>query len=126
MPQIAICDFNSLGLEETKDRVGEIAPNAEVLLVRADLRNEQNVEEMVQIIVATFGRLDYAVNAAGELTRYSSFVLTQDRRGRRQPSIGGIYFNRVRSCQQRQLPGLLAMLQERDCSDANPTTFARP
>ncbi|KAK1762689.1 short chain dehydrogenase [Phialemonium atrogriseum] len=63
--KIAICDFNVAGLEETKALIAEISPEADVLVVGVDLRDEQAVEKMMATAVAEFQRIDYAVNVAG-------------------------------------------------------------
>src|SRR4030081_1797443 len=41
------------------------APGAEAIFVRADVRNEDDVRDLVDRTVARFGRLDVAVNCAG-------------------------------------------------------------
>lgn len=54
--------------------IKDVAPDAEILPVTADLRNENDVEQMIKTTVTTFGRLDYAVNSAGELIEYACIV----------------------------------------------------
>ena len=43
----------------------EFAAAVEVLVVEVDVRKEHEVEEMLGAVIGKFGRLDYAVNAAG-------------------------------------------------------------
>lgn len=43
----------------------EVSPNAEVLRFPVDMLEEEQVWAMVQATVNQWGRVDYAVNAAG-------------------------------------------------------------
>ncbi|KAI1829226.1 hypothetical protein DTO006G1_9816 [Penicillium roqueforti] len=63
--KIALADINLAGLTETKEQTQAIAPETHVLLIKVDLRSEQDVDSMVQQTIKEFGRVDYAVNAAG-------------------------------------------------------------
>jgi NAD(P)-dependent dehydrogenase (short-subunit alcohol dehydrogenase family) len=67
--KIAICDQNAAGLEETAQLIADVNKEVKVLQVLVDLRDEGQVEGMVTIAVAEFGRIDYAVNAAGMLAQ---------------------------------------------------------
>jgi NAD(P)-dependent dehydrogenase (short-subunit alcohol dehydrogenase family) len=52
--------------EEGREFVGELLKaGAEAEFVRADVRHEEDVRELIDKTVARFGRLDVAVNAAG-------------------------------------------------------------
>ncbi len=53
------------GLKETEKLMNEASKNAIVEVIQVDLLVESDMENAVQRTVETFGRLDYAVNAAG-------------------------------------------------------------
>lgn len=63
--KLTLVDLNEEGLKETKDLVLEVAPNAEVLLVTANVANEDEVKNYVDETVAKFGRIDGFFNNAG-------------------------------------------------------------
>lgn len=63
--KLALVDLNEKGLEETKAKVLEVAPEAEVLLVTAKLANEEEVQNYVNKTVEKFGRIDGFFNNAG-------------------------------------------------------------
>ncbi|TVY56312.1 3-oxoacyl-[acyl-carrier-protein] reductase FabG [Lachnellula suecica] len=62
--KVAICDRDVSGLEETV-RLMKRELGVEVEVVSVDMLVESQVEEMVAKVVARWGRIDYAVNAAG-------------------------------------------------------------
>jgi NAD(P)-dependent dehydrogenase (short-subunit alcohol dehydrogenase family) len=68
--KIALCDRNAAGLEETKRLIADVASDCETLCVLVDLQEEGQVEEMVQKTVDAFGRVDYAVNTAGQYSHH--------------------------------------------------------
>ena len=55
------------GLEETAGLIKSAAssPNVQSLVVPTDVLHEKDVQHMVDETVRNFGRIDYAVNAAG-------------------------------------------------------------
>lgn len=63
--KLALVDLNEKGLEETKAKVLEVAPEAEVLLVTANVANEEEVRNYVNKTVEQFGRIDGFFNNAG-------------------------------------------------------------
>lgn len=63
--KLALVDLNEKGLEETKAKVLEVAPEAEVLLVTANVANEEEVQNYVNKTVEKFGRIDGFFNNAG-------------------------------------------------------------
>jgi NAD(P)-dependent dehydrogenase (short-subunit alcohol dehydrogenase family) len=63
--KLSLVDLNSKGLEETKRQVLEVAPNAEVLLVTANVANEEEVKKYVNQTVEKYGRIDGFFNNAG-------------------------------------------------------------
>ncbi|MAD83036.1 MAG: hypothetical protein CL912_08730 [Deltaproteobacteria bacterium] len=73
-PQIAICDRNREGLLETEKYMKEVSAFAEVMIYQVDMLEEEQVECMVQAAVAEWGRVDYAVNAAGTLSNNRSHL----------------------------------------------------
>lgn len=62
---LALVDLNASSLEETKSKVLEVAPNAEVLLITADVSDEKAVENYVNETVGKFGKIDGFFNNAG-------------------------------------------------------------
>jgi len=66
--RIALCDLNASGLEETSDLIISASDGmCEVLVLKVNMAIESEVEAMVAKTVEKWGRLDYAVNAAGIL-----------------------------------------------------------
>lgn len=63
--KLCLVDLNKEGLDETKDLVLEIAPNAEVIIVTANVANEDEVKNYVDETVAKFGQIDGFFNNAG-------------------------------------------------------------
>lgn len=56
--KLSLVDLNEKGLEETKEKVLEVAPNAEVILITANVANDQEVEKYVNETVEAFGKID--------------------------------------------------------------------
>ena len=52
-------------MQETKALVLEKGKDVEVLVCEVDMLKESDIERMVRETVGKWGRLDYAVNAAG-------------------------------------------------------------
>lgn len=50
---------------ETEKYMKEVSTFAEILIYQVDMLEEEQVECMVQAAVNEWGRVDYAVNAAG-------------------------------------------------------------
>lgn len=63
--KLTLVDLNTEGLEETKKQILEINPEAEVLLITANVANEEEVKNYVDQTVETFGRIDGFFNNAG-------------------------------------------------------------
>ncbi|HWO95446.1 MAG TPA: SDR family oxidoreductase [Bacillus sp. (in: firmicutes)] len=63
--KLSLVDLNSASLEETKSKVLEVAPNAEVLLITANVADEKAVENYVNETVEKFGKIDGFFNNAG-------------------------------------------------------------
>jgi NAD(P)-dependent dehydrogenase (short-subunit alcohol dehydrogenase family) len=63
--KLSLVDLNSKGLEETKGRILKAAPNAELLLVTANVANEEEVKNYVNQTVEKFGKIDGFFNNAG-------------------------------------------------------------
>ncbi|MBD7945979.1 SDR family oxidoreductase [Psychrobacillus sp. Sa2BUA9] len=63
--KLALVDLNSNGLEETKKLILEVAPEAELLLVTANVADEAAVKNYVDETVNKFGRIDGFFNNAG-------------------------------------------------------------
>jgi NAD(P)-dependent dehydrogenase (short-subunit alcohol dehydrogenase family) len=63
--KLSLIDLNAASLEETKRKVLEVAPNAEVLLITANVADEKAVESYVNETVKKYGRIDGFFNNAG-------------------------------------------------------------
>ncbi|MGN7479028.1 SDR family oxidoreductase [Solibacillus silvestris] len=63
--KLVLVDLNQAGLDETKNKVLEVAQNAEILLVTANVAIESEVENFVSQTVARFGKIDGFFNNAG-------------------------------------------------------------
>jgi NAD(P)-dependent dehydrogenase (short-subunit alcohol dehydrogenase family) len=63
--KLSLVDLNEKGLEETKSEIQKVAPNAEVLLVTANVANEEEVKNYVDKTVETYGTIDSFFNNAG-------------------------------------------------------------
>jgi NAD(P)-dependent dehydrogenase (short-subunit alcohol dehydrogenase family) len=63
---IAICDRNLEGLVETQKLMKDVSQDVHVLIQQVDMLKAEQIEQMVVTTVSNWGRLDYAVNAAGE------------------------------------------------------------
>ncbi|KAK4989164.1 hypothetical protein LTR66_007120 [Elasticomyces elasticus] len=65
--RIVIADHNEAGLEETSRLIKSKHSDTKILVKAVDVRQEERVAFLVQQAVQEFGRIDYAVNAAGIL-----------------------------------------------------------
>lgn len=74
--QIAICDRNHEGLLETEKYMREVSPHCDILVQQVDMLLDDQIEAMVQAAVSKWGRIDYAVNAAGGYLLCSLFVFS--------------------------------------------------
>ncbi|KUJ20054.1 NAD(P)-binding protein [Mollisia scopiformis] len=63
--QVAICDRNLEGLVETEKYMREVSATCDILVHQVDMLLDDQIEGMVQAAVSKWGRVDYAVNAAG-------------------------------------------------------------
>ncbi|CEJ80831.1 hypothetical protein VHEMI00991 [[Torrubiella] hemipterigena] len=63
--KIAVADRDQAAINETRDLVLNIAPDADILPVVVDVRNEANVVSGLALTIEHFHRIDYAVNCAG-------------------------------------------------------------
>ncbi|MCT6925566.1 SDR family oxidoreductase [Metasolibacillus sp.] len=62
---LALVDLNEAGLKDTQAKIVEIEPNAETLLLTANVADEKAVEGYVQATVDKFGKIDGFFNNAG-------------------------------------------------------------
>lgn len=63
--KLSLVDLNTASLEETKTKVLEVAPNAEVLLITSNVADEKAVEDYVNETVDKFGQINGFFNNAG-------------------------------------------------------------
>ena len=63
--KLTLVDLNTEGLEETKKEILKVTQEAEVLLITANVANEDEVKNYVDQTVETFGRIDGFFNNAG-------------------------------------------------------------
>jgi len=63
--KLVLVDLNEAGLQDTKEKVLAVAPNAETLLITANVADEEEVKNYVNKTVETFGKIDAFFNNAG-------------------------------------------------------------
>ncbi|CAH0309123.1 SDR family oxidoreductase [Priestia megaterium] len=63
--KLSLVDLNAVSLEETKSKVLEVVPNAEVLLINANVSDEKAVENYINKTVQRFEKIDGFFNNAG-------------------------------------------------------------
>ena len=63
--KLSLVDLSQEGLEETERQITENAPNAEVLLITANVANEEEVKNYVNQTIEQYGRIDGFFNNAG-------------------------------------------------------------
>ncbi|RDW94283.1 hypothetical protein BP5796_00046 [Coleophoma crateriformis] len=64
-PKICICDRDTAGLQETAQQISSISKDVEVSIEEVDMLQEDQIVALMDGVVAKWGRVDYAVNAAG-------------------------------------------------------------
>lgn len=74
---LVLGDVDTQGLETTRQLVQKQSPSVEVVTMKLDVSNEESVQAFVDLAVAKFGRIDYAINAAGVATPMLKFVDSQ-------------------------------------------------
>jgi NAD(P)-dependent dehydrogenase (short-subunit alcohol dehydrogenase family) len=65
MGKLTLVDLNAAGLKETEQQIRQVAPDAEVLLLTANVANESEVQNYVAETVTRFGTIDGFFNNAG-------------------------------------------------------------
>lgn len=63
--KLALVDLNPAGLQETEREIRDIAPEAEIISVTANVANESEVQNYVAETLANFGSIDGFFNNAG-------------------------------------------------------------
>lgn len=63
--KLALVDLNEAGLKDTESEIRGFAPDAEIILVTANVANESEVENYVKATLDAFGRIDGFFNNAG-------------------------------------------------------------
>ncbi|KUM31134.1 oxidoreductase [Arthrobacter sp. EpRS66] len=63
--KLALVDLNEAGLKDTETEIRAFAPDAEIILVTANVANEAEVENYVKATLDAFGRIDGFFNNAG-------------------------------------------------------------
>jgi NAD(P)-dependent dehydrogenase (short-subunit alcohol dehydrogenase family) len=63
--KITIADLSTSALEETAKEITSAFPGVEVLSVAVNVAKPDDVKRMLDETIGKFGRVDYAVNAAG-------------------------------------------------------------
>lgn len=67
-------DLNEKGLQETKNLVAKQSPSVEVVTTALNVTIGKSVGAFFDLAISKFGRIDYAVNAAGIATPMLQFV----------------------------------------------------
>lgn len=63
--KLVLVDLNADGLEETKTKILNVAPQAETILITANVADEDAVQNYVNTTVEKFGKIDAFFNNAG-------------------------------------------------------------
>ncbi|GAA3327436.1 MULTISPECIES: SDR family oxidoreductase [Paeniglutamicibacter] len=63
--KLALVDLNAAGLQETEREIRDIAPDAEIISVTANVANESEVQNYVAETLKNFGTIDGFFNNAG-------------------------------------------------------------
>ncbi|MFJ5762877.1 glucose 1-dehydrogenase [Neobacillus sp. NPDC093182] len=63
--KLSLVDLNEKGLEETKVKISEAAPTAEIILITANVADPQASQNYVNKTMETFGKIDGFFNNAG-------------------------------------------------------------
>lgn len=63
--RLVLADINEEPLTKIAAELKAAAPDVDVLAVKCNVANEDDVKSLVSAAVSHFGRIDYAVNAAG-------------------------------------------------------------
>ncbi len=75
MKQLALVDASQRRLNEFHSQLSSECKAVDVIPIRCNVADEASVVDMVKNTVSTFGRIDYAVNAAGlaHVSRFADF-----------------------------------------------------
>ena len=71
--RIALLDKDEEGLSETSRIMKAANESASSFIIPCDVRSEQEIRLSVECVIDEWGRLDYAVNCAGELPSILDF-----------------------------------------------------
>lgn len=131
--KIAIADRNAEGLSKTIELIRTAAAPAMVSIVShtVDVSQEEQIQTFIDQVVAELGRIDYAVNAAGEPDSHLnvqtlSQILKLSRYSQQQRKVSRDQYCCLRPDHKRQLPRLLAFVQSRNQTDAQTRTYSDP
>jgi NAD(P)-dependent dehydrogenase (short-subunit alcohol dehydrogenase family) len=116
--KIVLADRDERGLETTQRLINEVAGDgkAEILAVKTDVTSAEQIDHLIQTAVEQFGRIDYAINGAGEHSHprvvggETEQRLTFNRRAEQQQAIWRDNSRRIRPHQLHQLPRVLALI----------------
>jgi len=70
---LVLGDLSEPGLAETARMIAEQSPSVEVEITKLDVSDEASVQKFVDLAVSKFGRIDYAINAAGMAPPITTF-----------------------------------------------------
>lgn len=76
--RIVIADLNTNDLLSTKKQIESAHPGTKVKAITVDVRNQDEVQGMVDEAVRTFGRIDYCANVAGIIRFGDTSILSVD------------------------------------------------
>lgn len=89
--RVVICDINENGLEDTRCQIE--AAGAECLVVRVNVRSQQDVDNCVQAALEKYGTIDILVNNAGT-GQFVPFAMMENEEYERvmEINVRGIFF----------------------------------
>jgi NAD(P)-dependent dehydrogenase (short-subunit alcohol dehydrogenase family) len=92
---VALLDLNDEALQIVKSEIEAASPKCRVLTYAISVANEEQVIASVNDITAKFGRIDYAVNAAGLAMKHqggAAFAKTEDWKRILNVNLDGSFF----------------------------------
>jgi NAD(P)-dependent dehydrogenase (short-subunit alcohol dehydrogenase family)/rhamnose utilization protein RhaD (predicted bifunctional aldolase and dehydrogenase) len=76
---VGLADLDETAATETAERIGHERPNAQIMVIPANVTNESSVQKAYEAVLAHWGGLDIVVNAAGVAPPYALVDMPVDK-----------------------------------------------